>query len=275
MSGSPEILIPAHGIPEEVVRIVVPASKEPISRHITVERAARVRFVVDYEGEVDFLLHLNVRSGAYVDIFYVDGHTQGRVSSRSVYGLQEHSSLNVWTFAAGGDSLIGHDVRFEQPHAFASLHGLSILNGHSNVSHQVRAFHGAANCVSRQFYKSILASEAKSEFSSLVEVVRGAQKSDSKQLNKNLLLSKKAEATSRPELRIDADDVSCAHGSATGELSQDEIFYARTRGISEHEARFLMIEGFAGEILESLPEIPLKADLSARMKAAIPMLAAA
>lgn len=274
MSGSPEILIPPHGIPDDVVRIVVPASAKRAERHITVERAARVRFVVAYEGESDFLLHLNVRSGAYVDVFHLAAHAKGKLSSRSVYGLQEHASLNVWTLASGADASIAHDVRFEQPHGFASLHGLSLLDGKANVAHQVRAFHGAPHCVSRQFYKSIVAAEAKSAFASMVEVIRGAQKTDSRQLNKNLLLSKTAQAISRPELKIDADDVACAHGSATGELNRDEIFYARTRGIGEAQARLLMLEAFAGEILETLPEIPLKKDWAARLRTRIPELAA-
>lgn len=275
MSGSPELIIPPHGIPEDVVRIVVPASKEPSSRHITVEKAARVRFLVVYEGASNFLLHLNIRSGAYVDVFHLCGPGTAKLVSRSAYGLQEHASLNVWTFATGGDAEIEHRVEFQKPHAYASFYGLSLLSGRTQVTHRVQAVHQAGNCVSRQFYKSIVAAEAKSGFESLVEVARGAQKSDSKQLNKNLLLSKTAEAVSKPELRIDNDDVACAHGSATGELSRDEIFYAQTRGISREAARFLMIEGFAGEILQEMPDIPLKADWTERVKARIPELAAA
>lgn len=275
MSGSPELVIPPHGIPDDVVRIVVPASGKPASRHITVEKAGRVRFLVDYQGAADFLLHLNVRSGAYVDVFHLCAHKNGTLKSRSAYGLDEHASLNVWTIATGADAEIDHRVEFLKPHAFASLNGLSIVSGETRVTHRVQAVHRAGQCVSRQFYKAIAGGKSRAAFESLVEVARGAQKSDSKQLNKNLLLSKTAEAVSRPELRIDADDVACAHGSATGELNRDEIFYAQTRGIGRDAARFLMIEGFAGEILEALPEIPLKADLSARVKARIPELAAA
>ena len=265
MSGVPEMIIPPHGIPDDVVRIVVPSSDSPLSRHITVEKAARVRFLLDYAGTADFLLHLNIHSGAFVDVFHVAGSANGKIKSSSVYGLGEHASLNVWTFATGGSGLIAHDVQFQKPHGFADLHGLSLLSGVSGVTHRVRAFHNAPNCVSRQFYKSIVSDQARSEFESLVEVVRTAQKTDSRQLNKNLLLSRGAKALSRPELRIDADDVACAHGSATGELNPDEVFYARTRGLSLEQAQRMMIGAFAGEILEALPQIPLKGILCGQM----------
>ena len=92
-------------------------------------------------------------------------------------------------------------------------------------------------------------------------------------LNKNLLLSRDAVAVSRPELKIHADDVACAHGSATGELRPEELFYMRSRGISEHDARFMMTEGFAAEALEDVPEIPLKAELAELVKMKIAELA--
>ena len=151
-----------------------------------------------------------------------------------------------------------HELFFDEPHGFASMHGLSLLGGSSDVAHQVIADHVAGSCISRQFYKSIVAENAKTSFGSLVSVKRGADKSDSKQLNKNLLLSKTARAVSRPELRIENDDVTCAHGSATGEIDPEQLFYLRSRGISLEQARFMMIEGFAAEVLGEVPEIPFK-----------------
>ena len=140
----------------------------------------------------------------------------------------------------------------------ASLRGLSVLSGNAQVFHQVQAHHLKGHGVSRQFYKSIVADNAKAGFESLVSVEKGAAGSDSKQLNKNLILSATAQAYSRPELRISTDDVSCAHGSATGELSEVELFYLQSRGIARENARFMMIEGFAEEILEDVSYAPLK-----------------
>ena len=128
----------------------------------------------------------------------------------------------------------------------------------SQAVHKVTASHETGHCISRQFYKSIVAGRARSGFESLVLVARGAVKSDSKQLNKNLVLSRDARCYSRPELRIHTDDVSAAHGSATGELGPAELLYLRSRGISKDQARFMMIEGFAAEIVDELSYAPLR-----------------
>jgi Fe-S cluster assembly protein SufD len=160
-------------------------------------------------------------------------------------------------------------VKFLEPHGFASVRGLSLLGETSDVTHRVTADHSVGHCASRQFYKSIVAENARTSFESLVRVAQGADKSDSRQLNKNLLLSRGAVALSRPELEIHADDVSCAHGSATGELRKDELFYLRSRGIEEKAARLVMTESFAGEALEDIPEIPLKEELGELVKVKI------
>jgi Fe-S cluster assembly protein SufD len=164
-------------------------------------------------------------------------------------------------------------VKFLEPHGFASIHGLSLLGENADVVHHVTADHAAGHCASRQFYKSVLAGRARSAFESLVRVAKGADKTDSKQLNKNLLLSREAVAVSRPELSIHADDVACAHGSATGELRREELFYLQSRGIAEKDARLMLTEGFAAEALEDVPDIPLKAELSELVKLKIAELA--
>ena len=108
--------------------------------------------------------------------------------------------------------------------------------------------------MSRQRFKDILAGSARSEYSGLVHVTRGAVRSDSRQICRNLLLSEGARALSRPQLKIDTDDVKCSHGSATGKLSETELFYLRSRGLSPETARAMLIEGFAEEIVLELPE---------------------
>ena len=129
------------------------------------------------------------------------------------------------------------------------------------ASHQMTVRHKVPGCISRQYYKSVLAGESQSEFNSLVEVLPGASKSDSQQLNRNLLLSEGASAFSRPRLRIDTDDVSANHGSATGQIEEDELFYLQSRGLSEKKARAVLVEGFAEEIAGEINEKSLKSNL--------------
>ena len=152
-------------------------------------------------------------------------------------------------------------VDFEGAGASCSLSGLSVLEGFSQVFHHALVNHRAPNCTSRQLYKSILADEAKSEFNSLVHVLPGAQKSDSNQLNRNLLLSESARVFSRPQLKIYADDVKATHGSATGQLAKDELFYLRSRGLTMNAARHLLTYGFAKEVLELICPVNLRKQL--------------
>lgn len=266
------LTIPEKGMCELLIPIGVRASKAVL--HVRALAGSRVRLVLDYEFEAGLEADFQLEAGAYMDVFHLDCQQRDdALLSRSVYYLKKHASLNVWTLAAGGRALLAHELKFLEPHAFASARGLSLLGERSNVTHRVIADHQAGHCASRQFYKSVLAGDARSAFESLVQVAKGADKSDSRQLNKNLLLSRDAVAVSRPELKIQADDVACAHGSATGELRRDELFYLRSRGIDKKAARLVMTEGFAAEVLDEIPEIPLKEELRELVKLRITELA--
>jgi Fe-S cluster assembly protein SufD len=99
---------------------------------------------------------------------------------------------------------------------------------------------------------------ALSEFSGLVFVEKNAHGTNSSQLNQTLLLSDQARALSRPQLRIDADDVECAHGATVGQLNPDEIFYIQSRGMTQQKAKQLLTYGFAKEVLTDVPDPKIK-----------------
>ena len=105
---------------------------------------------------------------------------------------------------------------------------------------------------SREVYKGILAGSATSVFNGYVLVQKEAQKTDSSQQNRNLVLSKNATANTRPQLEIYADDVKCAHGATVGQLDDDQIFYMRARGISLAQARSELTFGFAMDVLAEM-----------------------
>ncbi len=267
------LTVPERGMFDLLIPIGVRAKNAKL--RVVTGATSRVRLVLDYELEAGLEATFELGAGAFMDVFHLERQKRDKaLSSINKYLLKKHASLNVWTFASGGPACIAHDVKFLEPHGFASVHGLSLLGESTNVVHRVTADHAVGHCASRQFYKSVLSGHARSAFESLVQVAKGADKTDSKQLNKNLLLSKDAVATSRPELSIHADDVACAHGSATGELRKEELFYLRSRGIAETDARLVLTEGFAMEALEDVPEIPLKAELVELLKLKIAELAA-
>jgi Fe-S cluster assembly protein SufD len=118
---------------------------------------------------------------------------------------------------------------------------------HSDISTQIQ--HKAADTTSDQIAKGILDGESKGIFTGKIHIHPKAQRVASGQLNKNLLLSKKSQAHSQPQLEIFADDVKCSHGSTTGQLSPEEVFYFQARGIPAEKARTLLAHGFGLEIV--------------------------
>ena len=112
--------------------------------------------------------------------------------------------------------------------------------------------HSAPNTYSNENFKGILTGKSSGVFNGLVRVKPFAQKINSSQTNRNLLLSSDAQMNSNPQLEIYADDVKCSHGSTVGKIDDQALFYMRTRGISETNATKMLVKGFADEILEKI-----------------------
>ncbi len=167
--------------------------------------------------------------------------------------LERAAELNMISLS-GGEVRARYqtNVAFEGEEASVDLKGLLFLTGNSQRSDVINVFHQASHCVSRQLYKNILAGTAQAEYNSLVHVAEGTAGSDADQLNRSIILSDGARAYSRPQLKIDADEVKASHGSATGQLQEEEIFYLRSRGLSPEEAEFALTYGFAQEILSEV-----------------------
>ena len=145
-------------------------------------------------------------------------------------------------------------VRFDGEGGECLLRGLYLAGGASRVNIKVNVTHNLPNCTSRQLFKGILAGEARTEFFGLINVPEKCIGTEAYQENHNLLLSDACRAQSLPQLEIYADDVKCSHGATFGRLNADELFYMRSRGIPEGEARRLQMVAFAGAVLEGLPE---------------------
>lgn len=135
----------------------------------------------------------------------------------------------------------------------STLYGLSVLDDVMQLHHHTVIEHTVSHARSEQVYKSILDGESRAEFDGAVWIHPGAQQIDAAQLNKNLLLSKKARVYTRPQLKIDADDVKCAHGATVGQLSEKEVFYLQSRGIDVASARTLLTQAFAQDLIDKLP----------------------
>jgi Fe-S cluster assembly protein SufD len=136
--------------------------------------------------------------------------------------------------------------------AQCNLNGAMLLRGHEHADTTTRITHAVPYGTSREIYKSVVAEQARAVFQGKILVKEGAQKTDGHQLSRALLLSDQAEMDAKPELEIYADDVKCSHGSTIGDLDSEAMFYLRARGLSEQEARSLLIEAFASTVLDEI-----------------------
>ena len=137
------------------------------------------------------------------------------------------------------------------------LSGLYITSGSQHMDNFINLDHAQPNSTSRLYYKGILSGRSRAVFGGTVFVREGADKTDSLQSDKNLLLSPDAEVDSKPALFIWADDVKCGHGATAGNVDEDTVFYMRSRGVDLETASRLLIFGFASEIIDTvaLPEL--------------------
>jgi len=143
-------------------------------------------------------------------------------------------------------------VRFAGENANARIAGAYLLGGRQHADTRLVVDHAVPGGASRELFKCVMDDEARGIFQGKVVVRRDAQKTDGKQSSHGLLLSPTAEFDAKPELEIFADDVVCGHGATSGEIDDDHMFYLRSRGIPEGEARSLLVAAFVGEAIEAV-----------------------
>lgn len=142
--------------------------------------------------------------------------------------------------------------------AHCLINGLYIGRDDQHLDNHMRVEHAALRGDSRQFYKGILDDHSRGVFAGRIVVHPGAQQTDAKQTNRNMLLSDEARVNAKPQLEIYADDVKCTHGATTGQVDEDMVFYLRSRGIDAKTARALMIFAFAAETFERIDLAPVE-----------------
>ncbi len=200
-------------------------------------------------------------------------HTRLQADALSAFHLAfQHArvdraaSFDSSSLAFGG-ALVRNDTvaLLDGEGADCTLDGLYVAAGSQFMDNHMRVEHRQPNGTSHQLYKGVLDDRARSVFNGRIYVHQAAQKTDAKQTNRNLLLSKSALANSNPQLEIFADDVRCTHGSTIGRLDEDALFYLRARGIPREEAHGMLVYAFARELVEKASFEPLRQDLEGRL----------
>jgi Fe-S cluster assembly protein SufD len=168
-----------------------------------------------------------------------------------------------------GGRLSRHDsfVTFAGEGAACGLFGAYLLRGEQEATNATFVDHASPRCTTTEVFKGVVDERAHGVFLGKIAVRQDAQKTNAHQLNKNLLLSPRANVDTKPELEILADDVKCSHGATVGDLDEDALFYLEARGIPAPEARRMLIEAFAADAIDKIEDdLALRAHLVAHVQ---------
>ncbi|MGQ0529517.1 MAG: Fe-S cluster assembly protein SufD [Panacagrimonas sp.] len=250
-------VIRAEGSGHRRHRLHLGANSEALLRLQTTADEAFQTAVLDIELEAGAQLRLVRVQDARPDV-----HRITRIRAR----LHRDAMLDLTALDLGG-KLSRHDVCVDLlgPGAQAHLRGLFVVDGDGHTDNHTRVDHRAVHGNSREVFRGIALDRGHGVFNGKVVVHPGAQKTDSEQRIANLILSPKAEINAKPELEIYADDVKCAHGATFGQLDLQALFYLRSRGIPEAQARSLLQIAFALEPLRQCPDAALRDELVRRV----------
>ena len=197
---------------------------------------------------------------ATLDLYALEEHNDQVTRLGAIYvEQQEGSNAAIGQYAlTAGQTRNRIYVDFKGEHAETNLYGMCIADHEQKVDNITYIRHRVPNCSSNELFKYVLDDAARGSFIGRILVQQGADKTDAHQTNRNLSLTKETRMSARPELEIYADDVKCSHGTTVGQLDQNALFYMRTRGIPEAEARMLLMFAFMGDVIDGIRIEPLK-----------------
>lgn len=251
-----------------------------IRQNTTLEKPIQI-IQVHSGGKNFYRHHLQFEANCEANLYFVSLHTEGQTSfahSHYQYEIAKDARIKIFKiqdaesghfdfnedrgyqadrahFEINTLTLSGNFVRNDAQITILGEHAQTYLNGaywlkdEQHVANYTTIDHQVANCESFETYKGVAADKATAVFNGKVFVRKDAQKTNAYQSNANVLLSDNASVNSKPELEIYADDVKCSHGSTTGQLDENALFYLRARGLSEAAAKNLLLQAFMEDVL--------------------------
>jgi Fe-S cluster assembly protein SufD len=203
----------------------------------------------------DVVSEVNLAKGAVLTHYKLQQESNNAFHIATLAAHQAEDSQWLTNNISLGAKLARNDIHSqllgEQSHV--TMDGLYLVDGEQHVDNHTRIDHAVPNTTSDELYKGVLDGKSHAVFNGKVIVHKDAQKTDANQSNRNLLLSRGCEIDSKPEMEIYADDVKCGHGSAIGQLDEDQLFFLRARGLDEVSARSLLTYAFAVDVLTRIP----------------------
>ncbi|MEZ5372668.1 MAG: Fe-S cluster assembly protein SufD [Microthrixaceae bacterium] len=279
--GEPAVVIAAPGAapeaPVHIVHVTAPGESMEIAHPRTVVvigKDANVSVIESYVGLPGPAVRNTVTTlflgvGATLTHHRVQTESTDCVQVGSTKVTQAANSTLASTSVMLGARVARNAFRvnFQGTGAKADLAGLQVLDGGQRHDTMITADHAASGCRSDQEFKSVIDDRARSSFSGHIIVRPDVVATDAHQTNRNLLLSPKGQADTRPWLEIFADDVQCTHGATVGRLDDEALFYLRSRGIDAELARNMLIDAFIREVVDSVEPKSLRDHLKALVRA--------
>lgn len=201
-----------------------------------------------------------VGQNAIFDFYELEESSDNTIRLAANYTKQDASSnvmINGITLT-GGVTRNNYNISLEGKHCETHLYGMVIADNEQRIDNHTNIEHKVPDCHSNELFKYVLDHKAIGAFSGRIVVCKDAQKTRAYQNNRNLCISKESRMFAKPQLEIYADDVKCSHGLTTGQLDETALFYMRSRGIPEAEARMLLKFAFANDVIEGIRLEPLK-----------------
>ena len=240
---------------------------------IALNAGARASFVEVFEGaQARVQRHsatiMTLAKGAKARHVAVVGDEPGLHIETHVCDLAENAELEAFGLISGGDLTRRQIfVRMTGDEAKVSLGGLALIDGDRRADTTLQVVLAAPRGTSREFYRAIVDDDAIGVFQGKIIVERAAQKTDGAMKSQAILLSPRAQMNEKPELEIFADDVVCGHGATVASLDPEQVFYLRSRGIPESDAKAMLLEAFGGESIDRIEDELLIEALRARLRA--------
>ena len=236
---------------------------------IVMDANARATVIESYAATSDAsyftntVTEVSVADGATLEHYKLQREGRRAFHVGTVEARQERNSHYISFSFATGASLSRTNIytKLAGEGCGSTLNGLYMLDGEQHCDHQTRIEHAEPNCFSREVYKGVLDGRSHGVFNGKVYVHPIAQKTDGKQTNNTLLLSKDAQVDTKPQLEIFADDVKCTHGATIGRLDDTALFYMKSRGVDAETARRLLIYAFAADVLETIEREEVRVSL--------------
>ncbi|HBE40683.1 MAG TPA: Fe-S cluster assembly protein SufD [Bacteroidales bacterium] len=270
-SGGVFIYVPAGAVLKKPVQIInlVESDEDIFNQHrnlVIVEKNADITLIIcdhtlsPQKFLTNAVTEIYVGENSHFDIIRVQNEHNNAAKITHTFIHQEqnsHASSNNITLHGGlVRNSTHHYLGGEGAECFS--YGLYLADKFQHVDNFVNVNHAYPNCTSNQLFKGVLDDMSTGVFNGRIYVNKGAQGTSAYQKNNNILLTDDAKMYTKPQLEIYADDVKCSHGATVGQLDNNALFYLQSRGISKHEARLMLMYGFAHEVIQNIRVEPLR-----------------